>query len=435
MNLKPANWDSLPGPDDIHLAELPNGLTVLTRSNFSSQSVVISGYLPAGSVFDPEDRLGLAYFTAVSLMRGTAERSFQDIYNCLEDVGASLSIGAGMHTASFGGRSLTEDLPLLLGLLSDALRQPTFPEVYVERLRSQMLAAIAIREEDTGDMASITFDQLLFAGHPYAHPEDGYRETVQRISRDDLRAFHRTHYGPRGMVLAVVGAVEPQQVFDLAEKAFGGWQNPAQVDAPRLPPLRPLTETVRKHVFIPGKSQTNLVMGTFGPKRTSEDHLVASIGNNIFGQFGMMGRIGDVVREQSGLAYHASASLNAWIDAGSWEVSAGVNPANLEKTIALIKDEIRRLISEPVSQEELEDSQSHYIGRLPLSLESNAGVAAALLKMHRFNLGLDYYKRFPALVSQITAEQVLEVARRYLDPEKLVIVSAGPETTPAGGVQ
>ena len=108
------------------------------------------------------------------------------------------------------------------------------------------------------------------------------------------------------------------------------------------------------------------------------------MGNNILGQFGMMGRIGEVVRERAGLAYSAGTSLNAWIDAGSWEVSAGVSPANLERAIELIFSEIRRFITEPVSAEELSDSQANYIGRLPLSLESNSGVANALLNLERF---------------------------------------------------
>ena len=132
------------------------------------------------------------------------------------------------------------------------------------------------------------------------------------------------------------------------------------------------------------------------------DFVSASLGNNIFGQFGMMGRIGDVVREQSGLAYYASSSLNAGIGPGSWEVSAGVNPANLQKAIELIQEEISRFVSEPVTTEELEDSQANYIGRLPISLESNNGVANALINLERYKLGLDYYRNYAGLIHSVT---------------------------------
>ena len=109
----------------------------------------------------------------------------------------------------------------------------------------------------------------------------------------------------------------------------------------------------------------------------------------------MMGRIGEVVREQAGLAYYASSGLNAWIESGSWEVSAGVSPKNLEQAIELIRQEMRKFIQEKVTENELSDSKANYIGSLPLSLESNSGVSNALLRLERFQLGLDYYKRYP----------------------------------------
>jgi zinc protease len=167
--------------------------------------------------------------------------------------------------------------------------------------------------------------------------------------------------------------------------------------------------------------------GSFGPKRLSPDFIPLSIGNNILGQFGMMGRIGEVVREQAGLAYYASSSLNAWIESGSWDITAGVNPKNLEQAIELIRQELQKFVREKVTETELADSKANYIGSLPLSLESNAGVANALLRLERFQLGLDYYKRYPYLIAEVTAEQILKSARTYLDPERLVIVSSGPE--------
>jgi len=399
----------------------------LTRSNFNSPSVVINGYLPSGSIFDPREKLGLAYFTSVALMRGTQYRNFQQIYDRLESAGASLGFGASVHNTSFGGRALVEDLPLLLGTLSEALQAPSFPPEQIERLRAQLLTGIAMRDQDTSDRASIRFDELLFPNHPYGLPEDGFTETVQAIQREDILAHHQRVFGPRNMVLVVVGAVSASQVYDFASQALGNWQNPSQPAMPALPPVTPLNGPVREHITLPGKSQTDLVMGGFGPKRSSPDYLAASLGNNILGQFGMMGRIGDVVREQAGLAYYASTSLNAWINTGSWEVSAGVNPANLQRAIDLILAEIRRFITEPVSLEELQDSQANYIGRLPLSMESNNGVAAALLNIERFQLGLDYYQQFPAMVSAITPEAVLLAAQRYLFPDRMLAISAGPD--------
>ena len=416
---------SLPGPDDIYREVLPNGITILTRPNFNSPSVVVGGYLGAGALFDPDDKLGLAEYTSYALMRGTKTRTFDKIYNELESVGASLGFSSGVHTSGFNGRSLAEDLPLLLNLLSESLIAPAFPKVEVEKLRAQLMTGLAIRAQDTSDMASMIFDQILFKDHPYSRPEDGYPETIQKIERNDLVRFHREHYGPRGMVITIVGAVKAEEAVRQVKRALGGWQVKGQKEAYELPELKLLRKTVYKHHRIPGKSQSDLVIGTNGPRRQDPEYMSASLGNNILGQFGMMGRIGEVVRERSGLAYYAYSSLSAGTGPGSWEVSAGVNPQNVAKARQLILDELDRFVQEGVAEEELSDSKANFIGRLPISLESNGGVANALLNIERHQLGLDYYRRYPDLVNEVTREEILNTAHKFIRVDRLAIAVAG----------
>ena len=126
------------------------------------------------------------------------------------------------------------------------------------------------------------------------------------------------------------------------------------------------------------------------------------------------------------MAYYAYSSLSGGLGPGPWSVSAGVDPAVVDQAIELIQVEIERFISEPVTTEELSDSQSSYIGRLPLALESNGGVTGALLNLERYDLGLDYYLRYPDLVRAVTVESILEIAQKYLNPENLAIAVAGP---------
>jgi zinc protease len=418
--------NSLPGPNDIYREVLPNGITVLARSNFNSPSVVVTGFFEAGALFDPDEKLGLAEYTILSLMRGTKRRTFDEIYNALESVGAGLGFNTGVHKSGFHGRSLAEDLPLLLNLLCEALTLPVFPKAEVEKLRAQLLTGLAIRAEDTADMASMIFDNILFKGHPYSRPEDGFPETIKRIKREDLVKFHREHFGPRGLVMAIVGGVKPEEAVRQVKRALGGWQVKNQKETPGLPPLKLLKKTVSKHHRIPGKSQSDLIIGTNGPMRRDPEFMPASIGNTILGQFGMMGRIGDVVREKSGLAYYAYSSLSAGLGPGSWEVSAGVNPQNVKKASDLIQDELKRFVQEGVTSDELADTKANFIGRLPLSLESNGGVANALLNIERHQLGLEYYHRYTDLINEVSAEDVLTTARKFIDPNRLVIAAAGP---------
>ncbi len=415
----------LPGPEDIVRTVLSNGITLLVRENDESPSVVLSGYLNCGSLLDPDDKLGMAMFTALGVTRGTQKHKFMQFFDLLESCGASLGFNANVHTTSFGGRALAEDLPILIDLLMECILTPAFPLKEMEQLRTQLLTGLMIRDQDTEEMANLVFDQILFKDHPYARPEDGFSETVRAISLKDIRAFHQNHYKPEGMVITIVGAVQAGKVLDLVENRFGNWATRQSSPTPKLPSVQNLQHSIRKHVAIPGKSQTDLLIGTFGPCRKSEDYFPASLGNSILGQFGMMGRIGEAVREKAGLAYTASTSLNSWLTTGSWEVSAGVNPANVGRAIELVLEEIKRFIKEPVTHTELEDSKANYIGRMPLSLESNSGVAGTILNMERFDLGLDYLLRYPALVKAVREEEVLAVAQMYLEADKLVIVSAG----------
>jgi len=314
----------------------------------------------------------------------------------------------------------------MLALLADVLRHPVFPAEQIERLRAQFLTNLAQRAQDTAEMASITFDQIVFKGHPYSRPEDGWPETVRTIQREDLADFHQRCFGPRGMVIALVGAIEPKTAIDQVIAVLGNWTNLDQINLPALPPCKPMKKVVTRKYKIPGKSQADLVIGASGPYRKDPDFIADSLGNSALGQFGLGGRIGKVVREQSGLAYYASSSLNAGIGPGSWAVSAGVNPANVQKARDLICKEIASFVVKGITSEELADSQSNFIGRLPLSLESNSGVTSALLNIERYDLGLDYYRRYPDMVRSVTPEQVLAAVRKYLDPERLAIAIAGP---------
>ena len=417
---------SLPGPDNIQRTELSNGIVLLVRSNFHTHSVVVNGYLMAGGLFDQDEKLGLADFTAGTLMRGTENNSFHEIYDALESAGATLNINGGTHTTGFGSKALAEDLDLVLDLLAESLLRPVFPTEQVELLRARFLTSLAIRAQDTRVMANHTFDQIIYDGHPYARPEDGFPETIQAITRDDLVDFQHTFYGPRGMVIAVVGAVDPDQVLEKMEHRLGTWENSEQQAPFELPMTPEPAEPFTRKYDIPGKFQADLVLGAVGPERRSAEFLAAALGNNILGVFGMMGRVGEAVREKAGLAYYAYSSLSGGMGPGPWYISAGVDPQNVEQALELINIEIQRFTSDLVKPDELADSQSNFIGRLPLSLESNSGMASAILNLERYDLGLDYYRRYPDLVRAVSREDILETARNYWSPGRLGVGIAGP---------
>ncbi len=419
---------SIPGPEDILRRELPNGIVVLVRENPTNPTVVVSGYLEVGSRDEPPEQAGLASFTASALSRGTVHRTFDQIYEEVESVGASFGISAGVHSTGFGAKCLAEDLPRILDVLADVLRHPVFPAKEVDKLRGEIITDLEERAHDTRRMAALTFRELAYPpGHPYGRSVDGYIETISPLQADDLRNFYRAHYSPRGMVIVLVGAVEAERAVEMVERAFGDWDGPAP-NRPSLPPVAPPEEVRQKFVPIPGKTQTDIVLGYPGPARTDPDFLDAVVCNTILGVFGMMGRLGDKVRDEEGLAYYSYSRVEGGRGPGPWTVIAGVNPANVERALESIRAEIRRISQEPVPPDELADSQAFLTGSLPLRLETSDGVARAILEMERYGLGLDYLQRYSDLIWAITPERVLAVARRYLNPDAYILALAGPPT-------
>lgn len=421
---------SFPGPDDVLRRELPNGIVVLARANLFSPSVAISGYLQAGSIHDSPEKLGLADFTASAMMRGSQAYSFQEIYEILEEVGAGLGFSGGTHTTSFNGRALAEDLPMLLSLLADTLRYPAFPEKQVEKLRAALLTSLDFQWQDSRDRAGMAFDEAVYPDHPYGRQDDGTPETVRGIRRQDLKDYHQQYFGPRGLVISVVGGIEPEKAASLVEDALGDWENPGQPKIAVLPEWQPLTVRVDVRLPMAEKSQADLVIGTGGPTRKSEDFLPAAIGNQILGRFGLMGRLGERLREQAGLAYYVHSGLGSSIGPGAWLAAAGVAPQDVDQAIGILLEEIERFASEPVTAEELSDVQSFLIGSQPISLESNIGVASLLLHVERHQLGLDYLQRYPGLVQSVTPEMIQSAAAKYLQTDRLAVVAAGKLDAP-----
>jgi zinc protease len=419
--------NAIPGPDDITRRVLPNGIVVLVRENFDAQSVVIDGSFAGGALFENPERHGVASLTADVLMHGTQNRDFSELHETLESSGMSLDVEGGRHLASFGGKALAEDLPTLLDLLADVLKNPAFPPDHVELVKGQIITGLQYNQQDTRYMAGKKFRQLTYpADHIYNRGSTGEIETVSALTADDLHAFHQGQYGPGAMIVAIVGAVEAEAAIDALSKALGDWENPNQKTDFSLPDVPKPKELSFEAVDLPGKTQSDIVLGVPGPNRKAEDYQAARLVNNVLGVFGMMGRLGASVREEKGLAYYSYSSLEGGLGPGAWSVSAGVNPQNMKLAVDSIREELERIIREPVSAEDLADNQANLTGRLPLLLESNSGVAGNLLSMERYQLGLDYLRKYTDIINSLTVEELRAAMRHYWKPDAFTLTVAGP---------
>lgn len=418
---------AFPNATNVTRQVLDNGLVVLVRENHAAPVAVLEGYLPVGAVQDPLDKVGLSSFVTSMLMRGSAHYDFAAFNEAIESIGASLSVSSETHAANIGTTSLSEDFPLMVEILADTLRRPTFPVEHLERVRQQKLVSLQEREQDTQQMAGLRFYETIYPPqHPYGRSISGYKESVSAIQRADLETFYQQRYTPHGGVITVVGNVQTNQVVDLLQRHLGDWVGKPAATAAVAGMGAPAVHQVQ--LSMADKVQSDIVIGCPAISRHHPDYYAIRVANTILGRFGMMGRLGEKVREEQGLAYYCSSTHDAELFAGVWLAEAGVNPANVAQAVASILTEFDRLGSELVSDQELADSQAYLTGVLPLTLETNGGVATTLLNMEWYGLGLDYLLRYNDLMYGVTAADVQRVARQYLRRDNYTLVVAGPSS-------
>ncbi len=413
------------GPASITRHQLGNGIVVLVHENHSSPTVALSGDLLPGAIHEPAHRLGIASLTAAMLRRGSGQHSHQDINRLLDSVGAALGFSSDRDETSLDGRALAADADLLMDLLAEMLREPSFPEIELQRLRGQALTQIGLLNMDTAYRAETAFEAALYgAEHPYGRTAMGTRQSIEAVSRDDLVAFHR-RYDPASLVLAVVGDVQTDAVLRRLEALLGDWQPQPSRLARSVPAVALPAGPVERREHVPGKAQADLVLGVLGMVRYGPGYFAAVVADTILGRLGLMGRLGDVVRDQQGLAYYVSSDLQPGPQVSPWYIYAGVNLSHAEQAVQSIQGELARMRDELVDVDELEDCQTYLTGALPLRLESNRGVAHFILNIEEYGLGLDYTLRYPDLVRSVTREQVRDVMARHWPPDRYVLAVAG----------
>jgi zinc protease len=392
-----------------------------------SPSVDVRIRLATGAARDPADLTGLASFTGRGMQRGTEAHTFDELNAISDSLGASIGIDAGRFSTDLAIRCLVEDLPVMIGLAAEIIRRPIFPEAEIEKVRGQILSGIREADNDTGSRATRAFRQLIFPPpHPYGNRVAGELDTVARITPADLAQFHAAQFGPAGAVVAIVGGVDSfAAASDLIADSFADWDGGAIPSQDIAFPAPPAARTEAR-IAIPGKRQADIVLGVPAIARTDPAYYALDMANLILGRLGLMGRLGASVRDHQGLAYYASSQIEPGLDGSLWLSRAGVDPVNIDRAIDGIIAELRKIRDEPISTEELSDAQSYLIGILPIALEANGGVAATLLNIHRYGLGLDYIQRYPSIVRALNQQDVLDVVRATLDPDFVAIGIAGP---------
>ena len=405
---------------------LDSGAVVIVQETLTTPAVTINATVRAGSVHEPADRPGLAYLSGRVLDRGTEHRSAEVLAEELDDRGVSLRVATSRHATVVSCTCLSEDFDHVLAIVLDILRHPVFPEHEVSKRQVECLSAIR-QDEDSPSVRAVEtlFEMLYGAAHPYGRRAKGTVESVQRLTRGDLAAFHAARFRPAALSLAIVGHVAPDAGLRRAAVELDGWSG-APVEDPAIPPPPPALERRQRVIDLPGKSQSEIAYGFTAIRRLDPRYDAYFVLNNILGQFGLGGRLADNIRERQGMAYYAFSSLDPSVGVGPLIVRAGVDPDNVERTLEAIDQEVRALGTEGPTAEELAQTRQFLVGSIPRTLETNAGIASFLQSEEQFGLGLDYDRRLADDIRAVTLEQVRAAAAELLHPERAAVAVAGP---------
>jgi zinc protease len=406
---------------------LANGVRVIVQETSATPAVSINATFLAGSIYDPADLPGLAYLTARVIDRGTTRKSADAIAEELDQRGVALRVVTTRHTMSFSSTCLAEDFDDVLDLMVEVARWPQFPDAELAKRRAESITVLRQDEDNPAVRAGEAVSELLYgSGHPYGRPAKGTDAILERIDRDTLIKFHAHEIRPAVLTLVVVGDVGAGTTIDRARELLEDWNGaparPIVVPSPAVSARRQLRE-----IPMPGKSQTDIAYGFTTITRLDPRYHAYWMLNNIFGQFGLGGRLADNIRERQGMAYYAFSDFNANVGESPLVVRAGVDPKNVDRTIEAIDAEVRDLGSHGPTTVEMDESRSYLIGSIPRLLETNDSIAAFLQDCERFDLGLDYDRRLPGLLEAVTIDEVRAAAADVLDPQRAAIAIAGPE--------
>jgi zinc protease len=402
--------------------ELDNGVILLTSEQRALPMVSIELLIDAGARYDGGGQEGVANLAARLLTYGTKRRSALQISDALDFIGASLSTGCSDNLASVSMTILKKDLSTGLALLAEVLTQSTFPQEEIERQKQAIVASLKARDEEPGDIAERRFSAALFPNSPYGRPVEGMESSVRAISQKGLREFYERYYRPNRTIMAVVGDVTAEEIDEALNQAFSSWKKGEPGGKPLVPSATGAPRLIRVDKEL---TQANIIMGHEGVTRGNPDYYVIQVMNNILGGGGFSSRVVDSIRNERGLAYSVYTYFNADKSHGTFQFVMQTKNDSAREAMRIAREEIERIQSEPVSEQELNDAKDYLTGSFPLRLDTNRKVANFLAQVEFFQLGLDYPDRYGDLIRKVTREDVLRVAKRYLQPEKLITVVVG----------
>jgi zinc protease len=413
-------------------AALPNGAELMVSEKHDLPLVSFSiTFLGGADQFEPADRRGVASLTAAMMSEGTATRDGEALSNALQLLGGTVSTSIGSESGSMSFVSTAGKFPQTLDILADMLLNPTFPSDALERLRGQRLVALTQARAQPGAIAARVFPRVLYGGtHPFGRPVT--EESLKAITREEIAAFHKSYFRPGRALVSVVGDVQPAAVRSTVEKALSAWAAGGDKPSFAYPAAAAPRATTIYLVDKPGAAQSTFAIGIPGPSRKTPDYYALQVMNTILGgQF--QSRLNANIREEKGYSYGVSSSFAFGKGPGPFRTGGDIVSAKTDAALIEFMKELKGILgSRPITDEELTTAKEALVQRLPATFASVTSVNAAITSLWVQGLPDDYYQQYSRAVGAITKEDVLRVAKTYVDVDHLAIVIVGDRASIEG---
>jgi zinc protease len=409
---------------DVERIELPNGLALYLLEDPSLPKVEGRMLVRTGSRLEPKEKTGLASILGQVIRTGGSEsRSGDEVDRLLENAGASVETDIGVTSGGASVFTLKEDLPLVLEILADLVRNPALPEDKIELAKVQERTAIARRNDDVSEIAGREFGKLLYGAYsPYARvPEYA---TIDAVGREDLVQFHRKYFQPNRVLFGLWGDFDSAQVRTLVEKHFGSWTKGEAIDDP-IPQFEVQKSRIVAFAEKDDVNQTQIRIGHLAGRIDDPDYFALSVMAEILGG-GFSSRLFQTIRTQRGLAYHASARWGAGYDySGVFAAASSTKSESTVETIRGIVEEIERIAREPVTEEELRLAKDGILNSFVFNFDGTGEIVSRLMTYDYYGYPRDFLQTYQKSIERVTADEVQRAAAKHVDPQNLVILAVG----------
>lgn len=402
------------------------GIDVVSVKTGAKGFVNVSGSFYTGSFYNTDKNEVIPSIATQMLSKGTLKNDKFQFAEKLEKLGVNLSVSSGSDKTNFRFKCLKEDVAQVFELLAEELRYPLFDQKEFDLLKDQLLSQVRQGTEDPGMRGQIALSQAIY---PKDHPNyiPGIEESVKNIEAvtlDDIKAFHKTYFGPLDMHIVVVGDVDTKAVYGAIKSSFKGWKGGVQGDITYTEPQA--SEGTTQVISIAQKPSAELFIAQYtGLKRSDSDYLPFYVANFTLGG-GFSGRLMRTVRDNDGLTYNIGSSHTGhYISGGHWVVNASFNPGLFQDGLDATMVQIKQWVENGITQEELDAKKSNLTGSFKVGLATTGGLAGTLLHFIEMGYGPEYIEEYSEQIEAVTLEQANDAIKKYIDLDNLIIIKSG----------